>query len=193
MKCYENSRCFPLGKSISTAFLSLALIVGCGGQNDGPSLQSNYIGELGLKISNAFPPFEASTQLAVEIDINGYVTIGTGTLAYDGEGIHESGDSKIRRSGTLNLAPSGELVPNGDDFTVSILENTFYDETFQQWAWDKNNKVWIEAFDYEVSGTWNEGLGFSLNEAEVSSSTVGVSNEQGSLTWTLAISPALTE
>ncbi len=193
MKFYENSRSGLLCKSIATAFLSLILIAGCGSQDDGPLLQSSYTGTLGLSITNAFPPFDAFTQVNVEIDINGHVTIGTGTLAYDGEGIHESGDSKIRRSGTLNLAPSGTIAPSGDDFIVSILENTSYDETFQQWVWDDDNKVWIDALDYEVSGTWNEGLGFSLQDAQLSGSTVGVFNGQGVITWRLSLTPALVE
>jgi hypothetical protein len=157
----------------------------------GSILDSNYSGTLYLRFSNTFPEFDESTQVAVEIDKYGGVTFETGTLSYEGE--DDNGQSKLKRSGTLTLAPYGNVFHANGGIIIEVDENTSFNERFQQWVWDKSTLTWIPVMDENFSGTWNGGLGFDLDEAVISGSTVGVTNAQGSVIWTLVLTPTLVD
>jgi hypothetical protein len=75
--------------------------------------------------------------------------------------------------------------------TVEIDENTVVDETYEMWAWDDDNYVWISMLNYNVSVTWNDALAFDLDEAALAGVTVGLGNEYGSIDWTLILTPNL--
>ena len=152
-------------------------------------LDNSYTGTLELRFSNAYPEFDESTTVSVDIDINGTVTIGTGSLYYEGE--DDNGQSKLKRSGTLTLAPYGNVFHANGGIIIEVDENTSFNERFQQWVWD--GTTWIEVVDENISGTWNGGLGFDLDEAVISGSTVGVTNAQGSVIWTLTLTPTLVD
>lgn len=158
----------------------------------GSILDNNYTGTLHLRFTNTFPAFDESTQVAVEIDKYGGVTFETGTLSYEGEDAID-GQSKLRRSGTLTLAPYGNVFHANGDIIIEVDENTSFNERFQQWAWDKQTFTWIPVMDENFSGTWNGGLGFYLGDAATTGSTVGVTNAQGSVIWTLTLSPILVD
>ena len=155
----------------------------------GSILDNDYTGTLYLRFTNTFPEFDASTQVAVDIDKYGGVTFGTGTLSYEGE--DDNGQAKIKRSGTLTLVPYGNVFHANGDIIVEVDENTSYNERFQQWVWD--GTTWNQVMDKTVSGTWNGGLGFYLDDAETGGSTVGVTNSQGSIIWTLALTPTIVD
>jgi hypothetical protein len=166
--------------------LSILMLCSC---NPGEGLDNSYTGTLELRISNAYPEFDESTTVSVDIDINGAVTIGTGSLYYEGE--DDNGDSKIKRAGTLTLAPSGRVVKKNGVVLVEIDENTTVDECFEMWAWDDDNFVWVPATNYEVSVTWNGGLVFDLDEAADTSDMISVANGQGFVDWTLSLAPSI--
>jgi hypothetical protein len=157
----------------------------------GSILDSNYAGSLSLRFSNTMPEFDASTRVDVEIDKYGGVTFGTGTLSYEGE--FEDEQVRIKRSGTMNLAPYGNVFhANGDDIVIEVDENTSFNERFQQWVWD--GATWMQVLDENISGTWNGGLGFDLFEAVTGDgSTVSVTTDQGSVIWTLTLTITLVD
>jgi hypothetical protein len=154
-------------------------------------LDNNYTGTLYLRFTNTFPEFDESTQVAVEIDKYGGVTFGTGTLSYEGE--DDNGQSKLKRSGTLTLAPYGNVFHANGDIIIEVDENTSFNERFQQWVWDNQTFTWIPVMDENFSGTWNGGLGFYLGDATTGGSTVSVSTGQGSVIWTLTLTPTLVD
>jgi len=146
-----------------------------------------YSGTLELRFSNTFPAFDETTQITVEIDSQGSLDIGTGTLSYLGE--DDNGEAKIKRDGDLALEPYGEIYACGGGTVVSISENTDYSEHYQHWYWDDDAMEWILDFDINPSGTWNGGLAFDLDEAmKTGGHTVGVQNAQGAVLWTLELS-----
>ena len=152
-------------------------------------LDNNYSGALHLRISNTFPEFDASTQVDAMIDKYGGVTFGTGTLSYEGD--DNNGQARIKRSGTLTLAPYGNVFHANGDILIDVDENTTFNERLQQWIWD--GTTWMQIVDETVSGTWNGGLGFYLDDATMDGSTVGVTTGQGSVTWTLTLTPTLVD
>jgi hypothetical protein len=135
----------------------------------------------------AFPYFDASTQVSVDLKEDGSVTFGTGTLTYEGD--DDNGQSRIRRSGTLSLAPFGSTYDTGNDLRIDVNENTTVNEHFQQWVWTGTS--WRLVVDTNFSGTWNGGLVFYRSEAEAGGSTIAVVTPQGSASWTLRLDPAM--
>lgn len=154
-------------------------------------LENCYTGALHLRFTNTFPAFDESTQVSVDIDKYGGVTFGTGTLSYEGD--DNNGQARIKRSGTLTLAPYGNVFhANGSNIVIEVDENTSFNERLQQWIWD--GTTWMQVVDETISGTWNGGLGFDLDDAVISGgSTVGVTTGQGSVIWTLTLTPTLVD
>lgn len=157
----------------------------------GSILDNDYTGTLYLRFTNTFPEFDESTQVAVEIDKYGGVTFETGTLSYEGEDQDEQ--VRIRRSGTLTLAPYGNVFHANGDIIIEVDENTSFNERFQQWVWDKQTSTWIPVIDENFSGTWNGGLGFYLGDAETEGSTVSVTTGQDSVIWTLTLAATIVD
>ena len=152
-------------------------------------LGNNYLGELQLQYSNTFPEFDETTSMEVEINKYGGVFIEAGSLVYSGESeIPEQ--SKIKREGTLDLQPLGEIVV-GTDVIVSINENTAYDEQYKYWVWDDQILDWDLRVEENPTGLWNGGLAFNLDDAVLFGDTVGEQNAQGAVLWTLTLTPSL--
>jgi len=154
-------------------------------------LDYNYTGTLYLRFTNTFPEFDESTQVAVEIDKYGGVTFETGTLSYEGDDHDEQ--VRIKRSGTLTLAPYGNVFHANGDIIIEVDENTSFNERFQQWVWDKQTSTWIPVIDENFSGTWNGGLGFYLKDAVTEGSTVSVTTGQDSVIWTLTLAATIVD
>jgi len=149
-------------------------------------IKSTSSGTLELVFMNvALPAFDASTEVSVDIGEQGTVTFGTGTLNYEGE--EDNGQFKIKRSGTLTLAPTGTTVEIGDDLRIDVKENTTVNERIQTWYWDGSS--WISVLDENITDTWNGGLVFYRSEAKAGGSTVQVVADTGSVTWTLQLDP----
>jgi hypothetical protein len=152
-------------------------------------LNNNYTGFLQLRFSNVFPEFNASTQVSVEIDKYGGVSFGTGILSYEGD--DNNGQARIKRSGTLTLNPYGNVYNSNSGIVIDVDENTSLSERLQQWVWD--GATWIQVVDENISDTWNGGLGFNLDEAATTGSIVSVITANGSVIWTLTLTPTLVD
>jgi len=148
-------------------------------------INSTNSGTLELHLTNTFPEFNASTQVTVDIDEAGGMTFGTGTLSYEGD--DDNGQARIKRTGTMTLAPYGSTYKTEDDIRIDVNENTTFNERLQQWVW--TGVSWMQVIDENISGTWNGGLVFYQSEAKAGGSTVGVTNAQGSAIWTLTLDP----
>lgn len=148
---------------------------------------STSSGTLELHMTCAFPYFDASTQVSVDLNEDGSVTFGTGTMTYEGD--DDNGQSRIRRSGTLSLAPFGSTYDTGTDLRIDVNENTTVNERLQQWVWTGSS--WWLVVDTTFSGTWDGGLVFYRSEAEAGGSTIAVVTPQGSASWTLRLDPSL--
>lgn len=146
-------------------------------------INSESSGTLELHFTNEFPSFDASTQVTVDIGEQGTVTFGTGTLHYEGE--DDNGQFKIKRSGTLTLAPTGTTVEIGDDLRIDVKENTTVNEYLQSWVWDGSS--WMQVMNENITDTWNGGLVFYRSEARAGGSTVQAATGDGSVTWTLRL------
>lgn len=174
-------------------FVAILLAMpGCGGSNNatGPEpgvLDNSYTGTLHLNFSNVFPEFDESSSVSVEVDKQGNMTFGTGTLNYSGE--DDNGEMKIKRTGTLTIAPNGEYINEAGNEHFAVNENTIVNEHMQTWYWD--GSVWQLYMDENITVTWNGGLIFDLDDAATTGSVCEVTNSQGSIIWTLTLSPDL--
>lgn len=159
--------------------------------NDGPdTLSNNYTGTLTLQYSNeAFPAFDESIQLTVEVFKNGDVTFGTGILLYDAE--QNDSEFKIRRTGMLNVAPEGfvfEDIGSGEKIIVTN-ENIQYTDHMIHWVWNRNSASWVETLNEMNSGLWNEGLVFYIENSVIQASVVERAEALGTIRWTLILVP----
>ena len=146
-------------------------------------ITSESSGTLELHFTNEFPSFDESTEVSVDINEDGSVTFGTGTLSYGGE--DTLGEFRIKRSGTLTLEPHGTTVEIGDDLRIDVMENTTVNETLQTWVWDGSN--WMQVLNETITDTWNGGLVFYRSEARAGGSTVQAATGDGSVAWTLRL------
>lgn len=152
-------------------------------------LTSDYTGTLSLLFNNTFPEFEETASVTVEVDKEGKMTFGYGSLNYFGE--NDDGQVKIKREGLLIISPNGEYFMNGDKVYFAVDENTDMIEEFTVWIWTGSN--WQKTVEETVTDTWNNGLSFSLEDAEISGSVVEVSNENGTARWTLILVPKIVQ
>ena len=148
-------------------------------------LTNSYKGQLHLTFTNTYPSINESTSIDVDVDKNGKMTFGIGGLTYFG--VDDNGQSKIQRDGELIIAPNGSYFLLDDKVHFAVDENTMVTETFKVWYW--NGSSWQLAVNETVSETWKDGLSFILIDAEISGSIVAVSTANGSITWTLTLSP----
>lgn len=175
-----------------TAFVSLYVfgVPGCGGGEDAldtVELPVNYEGSLNLHITNDYPSYDESTDIDAKVNKQGVVSFGSGTLHWDAENQLEEG--KTKWIGDLNINPTGLTSKCGNGVCIEVNENTTFDETIQQYVMLNGN--WKKVADDTQSGTWNEGLAFSLEDAQMDGSVVKASSDQGSVTWTLILIPTL--
>ena len=155
--------------------------------NNGSLLQFKYEGTLHLLFSNTFPAFQSSTTLQVSVDLNGHMVFSIGELQYSGES--DNGQSKIRREGELILAPNGDAFEDDNKIYFAVDENTSLEETFTVWIWD--GTIWVQQIQETVTDTWNNGLNFALEDAQLGGSVVEESNANGTVRWTLVLIPKL--
>lgn len=153
-------------------------------------LETSYHGSLTLFYSNAFPAFSETTTIDADVDVNGNIVFGIGGMEYFGE--DDNGQAKIRRQGELTIAPDGSYFLDEDVVHFNVNENTTVTETLTQWVWDDDAQEWIEIFSETTTQTWDGGLDFILEDAAFNGSIQEVSNENGTVRWTLLLTPELT-
>ncbi|MBN2040217.1 MAG: hypothetical protein JW864_09265 [Spirochaetes bacterium] len=156
------------------------------------TLDNSYTGTLTLHYTNTIPFFDKTTSVSASVSDEGLILFGTGTLTYSGE-YELAGQSKIKREGTLNLAPYGYLEEPDDIIYVVVNENTAYSDTYTQWIWNDDTSEWVlySGTPITSTGVWNGGLTFVFEDAETTGSTVGTSTSMGSIMWTLTLTPDL--
>jgi hypothetical protein len=167
----------------------LALVgVGCPPEEDKPQvLEHSHAGSLTLVYTLEAPPLEATANMAVSVDVYGDMTITPGTLNYDGEQI--DGDVKLRRSGSVELRPTGAWFEEGGRDRFSVKEHGDGEERFQQWGWD--GVQWVGMLDQSMPIAWNGGLVFLLDDAVFTGSTVQANLGLGLVRWTLRLTPSI--
>ena len=162
---------------------------------DNTVLDLNYTGWLTLYFSNDYyPEFTGEESVDVDISKDGTVTFGTGVLTYSGEEVNTDGDGKIKREGTINIAPSGTVYKNAEgDPHLSVDENSTINENTVMWV--KNNAgEWDEVSNTDMTDTWNGGLDFDIDLATIDgASSVEVNGGNGKVKWSLYLLPKLTK
>ena len=148
-------------------------------------LPLEYQGQLMLYFSNEFPSFESTGAVDVKVDREGNMEFSSGGLLYSGES--NNGQAKIKREGEIIMMPNGAAFVDDDEVFFDVNENSMVTEEMTVWYWDGSG--WVQAMKETISEAWNGGLVFSLIDAELEGSVVEVSNEQGSVRWTLVLVP----
>jgi hypothetical protein len=178
-----------LKMTIKIALLVIALFISsCSSDDQAPTeppqvFTNAHSGFMKLDFTNQFPAFNETAQVDVTIDVYGNVTFGTGTLSYNAD--DNNGQSRIVRTGTLNLNPKGShFVSNGEDY-IEVDENTTINENMIVYYWDDNSQSWVEMINENINNTWNGGLAFNVADAVLTGSVVQSVTAWGSVTWGL--------
>lgn len=152
-------------------------------------LDTEYTGTLDLLLTMDTPPIQATTQMSVDVDRYGNMTIGTGTLSYDGEVTVEN-ESRLRRTGQVTLSPTGSWFDNAGIDQLKVTENGTGQEQYRQWIFDGSDwQLWIDEI---IPITWTGGLAFVLDDALIMGSVVESTTTAGTARWTLHLTGALT-
>jgi predicted outer membrane repeat protein len=145
-------------------------------------------GYLKVEFSCTYPVWSVQSVMNVDVNPDGNIQIGTGTLQYSGE--VETDESKYTRSGMWQLFPVG-VVENDVNETYVVINpeiSVDYDITRLY----INGALFLEA---PFSGAIDDSpVTFSYNEATTNSggSIEGVSDAGGSIIWTLRLIPSTT-
>jgi hypothetical protein len=174
------------------------LLAGCEKKEDPPDmapenwLERSYIGILTVQYTSVYPEWDVSTQMDVVIDKElGAVTIDNATLDYSGETL-VSDDSKIERSGSWGLYPTGRLEGTWDDRYVFIDAGIVIQNDMQKIYAKDDEGAWQLVSSLDFSGSEpNSDLTFDFDDAIINGSIISVTTNAGSLTWTLYLTPAL--
>ena len=150
-------------------------------------LTNAYKGQLHLLFINVYPEINESTSVDVDVDREGKMIFGIGGLMYFGE--DDNGQSKIQRDGELIISPNGSYFMNNGEVHFAVDENTMITETMKVWVW--NSASWQLTVNETISETWKDGLSFKLKDAEINGSVVEVSTPNGTVRWTLTLSPVI--
>jgi hypothetical protein len=177
-------------KYTSLAFMLLFMLSsGCKkDREDEPAedlITTNYTGWLDVYFSNTVPPFEASTQIDVDIDKDlDMILFETGTLSYSGDTIIGD-DSKIERTGNWIIEPTGDMEKAGTDVHINVDGGITIVSDIQK-IYAKSNGNWILVNETDFASSPNADIFFSLNEALVGNgSVVQVTTPGGSIRFTL--------
>lgn len=163
---------------------------GCENDEDTPEmapeswLEHSYTGSLSVDYSNSYPEWLVAKSMDVEIDKElGTIIINSAKLNYSGETL-VSDDSKIVRSGSWNLSPTGALSDNGEYLNVNAGITTEND--IQQIYAKDNSGNWVLANETDFSGyTPNSDLSFSIDDAVNEGAIVMMDTGNGFIMWTL--------
>lgn len=153
----------------------------------GPPLEHAYAGQLELLYTQDLPQISETVRMQVQVDRDGRMTIEPGVLSYDGE--WSENDSRLRRSGTVNLAPTGAWFDDNGVDRLAVNENGSGTDRIQQWVFD--GAVWRLILDQTTDIDWRGGLAFSLDDAVLTGSVVEVNAGTFRARWTLTLTPVL--
>lgn len=152
-----------------------------------PVLDHAYVGRLDLLYTQELPQISASAWMNVQVDRDGQMTFQPCALTYDNTSTE--GDSRIRRSGTINLAPTGSWFDSNGVDRFSVDENGSGSDRLQQWVFD--GVTWQLLIDETFPINWHGGLAFTLDDAVLSGSVVEANAGIYQVRWTLTLTPVL--
>jgi len=148
-------------------------------------LEHDYRGNLNVRYTNVYPEWDESTSMEVHIDKEvGIITFENAELNYSGENII-NGDSKITRSGSWTIDPTGRLEKDGDIIYIPVDAGVNVVNDVQKLYARDNEDNWILVNETSFDSEPNSDLIFELAEAEDQGSVISAESEGGSLTWSL--------
>lgn len=154
-------------------------------------LKNNYSGTLTVRNTNTYPEWDKTAQLSVTIDKDGLVTFGNTTLIYSGETIIDD-DSKIERSGSWTIDPTGILEQDNDIIYIQVDAGVIVVNDVQKIYAKDNDGNWQLMNETCFDSEPNSDLSFIFSEAETGGgSIISADSQTGSLTWTLVLAVAL--
>ena len=155
-------------------------------------LPDNYKGTLILNyVNTAFPEFDESVSFIVDLQKNGEVSIGSGTLNYDAQ--QGDSDFRIQRTGNLSVNPGGytfEDLGSGEKVLIVNEGINYYDHMIT-WYYDRQAATWKKVLDQENSGTWNNDLVFYIVSATIDPEVVERVEATGKVRWILTLEPKI--
>lgn len=179
-----------LGATLFGLLGTAGLTAGCLPEDEPqPVLEHAYLGSLELRFTQDLPPIQASARMDVAVDPYGAMTFSPGSLSYEGE--QEEDGVRLKRSGQVQLRPTGHWFDQNDQDWFEVQEHATGEERLQHWAWDDDTKQWVQVLDQPIPIAWNGGLAFGLAEAVLAGATVESSTGLGRARWTLVLLPAL--
>jgi len=148
-------------------------------------LEHDYRGNLNVRYTNVYPEWDESTSMEVHIDKEvGIITFENAELNYSGE-IIINGDSKITRSGSWTIDPTGRLEKDGDIIYIPVDAGVIVVNDVQKVYARDNDDNWVLVNETEFDSEPNSDLIFELAEAEDQGSVISSESEGGSLIWSL--------
>lgn len=172
----------------------LCITISCKKDNDmvpGQILNNSYNGTLSVKNVNTYPEWDESAQVNVEIDKEfGLVTFSSTTLNYSGETIIND-DSKIVRTGSWEIVPSGILKEDNNTIYIEVDAGISVVNDIQKIYAKNNEGLWELVNETNFDSQPNSDMVFDLNDAATSGSVVSADSGTASLTWTLRLTVAL--
>jgi len=150
-------------------------------------LDREYVGFLDLKFTGDVPPIDTLVRMEVHLDRYGTMAIAAATLSYDGD--QTENDVRLRRSGTVALAPAGHWFDNNGVDQIEVNEHGTGEDRIQQWGFD--GVSWQLFIDQTTPVTWNGGQAFKLDDAVLNGSVIEVDAGVYRVRWTLTLTPVL--
>lgn len=168
---------------------SCFILLSCNKNDEGTDptvFDHNYKGSLSVNFLCQMPQFSVEESMKVTIDKFGIITFESGTLQYFGETMFDD-KTKITRTGQWQMNPEGILKTDGGVNYLEVNANIFVEEDTQ--------RVYSEGIlisEFSFTGAPNSEFAFVFDDAlsENGCSPVGVSDQYGSIIWTLMLSIA---
>ena len=154
-------------------------------------LKNSYSGTLTVRNTNTYPEWDKTAQVGVTIDKDGLVTFGNTSLTYSGDTIIND-DSKIERSGSWTIDPTGILEQDNDIVYIQVDAGVSVVNDVQKIYAKDNDGNWQLVNETNFDSTPNSDLSFVFNDAETGGGSI-ISADSGtaSLTWTLVLAAAI--
>lgn len=186
--------------------LFIFAISGCddsGPESDPPDMVIDYFpqsyeGTLVVQFTNTIPEWNVATSMNVSIiKTLGVIEIDSATLSYSGDDIIVPENSRIARSGRWSIDPiADEAGFTSSGYTVLPVNAniTVNNDTTRVYGWDDESKTWKLAQEVDTgTQTPNSDLVFNIDDAVLGGSVVSASGTGGSITFTLYLTPTLTD
>ncbi|MBN2523274.1 MAG: hypothetical protein JXB24_08350 [Bacteroidales bacterium] len=165
------------------------LLSGCSKEEE-DVFEQGFDGLLEVEYVNTFPDWITSDEMITSISKSGEVLIEAGSLNYSGEYIMD--DTKITRSGSWQLKPSGHITTEGGITYVVVNPNISVLNDITTIYTKDNSDNWVKVSEAPFSGDVGGNVTFAFDAATVdpNGSITGVNDGTGSIIWTLTLYPS---